>query len=248
MIRLASDRIPSPFSVFFCQPAACKLRCGGWFFTLSLSKLFSTIAACLLYILYLILPCRCIAKRMQTSMGFAMPLQCNRIAETMQSRCKTFLFCNATALQWHCNCMTAKRRDTKGFRVFEFSKIGFFQKFFSRFASDFFLRKIFLPLESSSKNLMLRNYDGVFLWTFFVDRFIFLCKAIFLHKPCIAVALQNECCFALQRHCNRNAKGDAKPMQNHPSLQCNCIVTAMQWHCKSDANQQCNGNATALQK
>ena len=142
MIRLASDRFPSPFSVFFCQPAACKLRCDGWFFTLSLSKLFSTIAACLLYILYLILPCRCIAKRMQTSMGFAMPLQCNRIADTMQSRCKLFQLCNATALQLHCNGMTAKRRDTKGFRAFEFSKIGFFRNFF-RASHCFFSAKNF---------------------------------------------------------------------------------------------------------
>lgn len=201
MIRLASDRFPSPFSVFFCQPAACKLRCDGWFFTLSLSKLFSAIAACLLYILYLILPCRCIAKAMQTSMGFAMPLQCNRIADTMQSRCKTFLFCNATALQLHCNCMTVKRRDTKGFRAFEFSKIGFFRNFFRASHRNFFREIFFCCSNRRRKNRMLRNYDGVFSRDFFVDRFIFLCKAIFLHKPCIAIALQNVHWFALQPQC-----------------------------------------------
>ena len=116
----------------------------------------------------------------------------------------------------------------------------------------FFCEKFFCRSNRRRKKRMLRNYDDVFRETFFcVDRFIFQkdrCKAIFLHRPCIAVALQNGYRFALQLHCNRNAKGDAKPMQNHLSLHCNCNATAMQWQCKTDANQQCNCIAKMTQK
>jgi hypothetical protein len=95
---------------------------------------------------------------------------------------------------------------------------------------------------------MLRNYDDVFRGTFFVPNALYSKK--FDAKPffCISLALQLHCNMDAALHCNRIAKGDAKPMQNHLSLQCNCNATAMQWQCKTDANQQCNGNATALQK
>lgn len=128
-----------------------------------------------------------------------------------------------------------------------FQRSDFFRNFFRASHRIFFCETFFLLLESSSKNRMLRNYDGVFRGTFFAPNALYFKK--FDAKPFfrISLALQLHCNMDAALHCNGIATALQRVMQSLCKIIWVCNAMAMRLLCNGNAKRMQTSNATAMQ-